>query len=71
MVRDHASLSVDSRLRSILPQLRVNDLVYGTVMASEGGLTKFVLTKTEKIAGSPRYFHENPKDGPCQNRSGT
>ncbi len=63
--------TVDSRLRSILPQLRVNDLVYGTVMASEGGLTKFVLTKTEKIAGSPRYFHENPKDGPCQNRSGT
>ena len=45
--------------------------MYGTVMASEGGLTKFVLTKTEKIAGSPRYFHENPKDGPCQNRSGT
>jgi hypothetical protein len=62
---------VDSRLRSVLPQLHMNDLVYATMLATESGLTKSVLTTVERIEGAPRYFHESPEAASCRNRAGT
>ncbi|MFY9728237.1 MAG: hypothetical protein WAJ87_22270 [Bryobacteraceae bacterium] len=63
--------SVDARLRSVLLELRFGDLVEATLAAMEGGISRMILSKVERIHGEPAYFHERPADGGCSNRVGT
>ena len=63
--------SVDARLRDILPQLRFNDLVKTTMVLAEGGRTKLILSRLEKISPAPAYFHGRAGDSVCPNRTGT
>ncbi|MGB9455772.1 MAG: hypothetical protein WCB12_06995 [Bryobacteraceae bacterium] len=68
MLRIH---TVDARLRSALLELRFGDLVEATLAAMEGGMSRMILAKLERIHGEPVYFHERPADGGCSNRVGT
>ena len=53
--------SVDARLRSVLLELRFGDLVEATLAAMEGGISRMILSKVERIHGEPSVLSRAPR----------